>query len=213
MSNLSIVDIIYKWRITENMKRIEKKLDNELYVTDLVYCPMKYRYQKIYKELAISSAVNPTTILGEFSHYGVEKFLIETLGHDNIKTEVEYEKSIDVDGITYIISGRIDVIVGDYIVEIKTSRFDISIPQNHHVLQTRIYLWLTGFKKALLLYITSSRVAEYVVDKPVTEGEVSDLIRSTLSGSPAPRYLWECSYCAYSILCPNKKHTSNPNEQ
>ncbi|MEM1644429.1 MAG: CRISPR-associated protein Cas4 [Ignisphaera sp.] len=205
MNEFRLVDIIYKQRIEETIKRINKKLDNELYVTDLVYCPLKYRYQKLYKELTIASAINPATLLGEFTHHGIEKMLIEILGLDNVKTEVEYEKSVEVEGTLYIIKGRIDAIIGDYVVEIKTSRSDTSIPQNHHILQTRLYLWLTGYKKALLLYVTANRIAEFIVDKPATDIEVSDLVREIKAGAPAPRYSWECRYCIYSALCPNKR--------
>ncbi|MCC6017092.1 MAG: CRISPR-associated protein Cas4 [Desulfurococcaceae archaeon] len=205
MNMISIVDKLYRWRIDEAVKKLESKLDNEFYVTDLIYCPLKYRYQKMYKELTISSAINPTTLLGELTHYGVEKILIDLFGPENVKLEVDYEKGIEVDGVLYIVKGRIDAIIGDWVIEVKTSRSDISIPQNHHVMQTRIYLWLTGFNKALLLYITSNRVAEYIVDKPASDGEIADLLRSTITGAPAPRYPWECRYCTYSTLCPYKK--------
>ncbi|MEM1526049.1 MAG: PD-(D/E)XK nuclease family protein [Ignisphaera sp.] len=205
MSEFKLVDIIYRHRIEETVKRIDKKLDNEFYITDLVYCPLKYKYQKLYKELTIASAINPTTLLGEFAHHGIEKMLIEILGPDSVKTEVETEKSIEVEGILYIIRGRVDALIGDYIVEIKTSKSDASIPQNHHILQTRLYLWLTGYRKALLLYVTANRIAEFVIDKPATDGEVSDLVRGIIVGAPAPRYSWECRYCPYSVLCPDKR--------
>lgn len=205
MSELRLVDLIYRWRISEAIDRMNKKLDNEFYVTDLVYCPLKYHYQKKYRELAISSAINPVTVLGELAHYGVEKLLVEILGANNVKVEVEFERDLTVDSSMYIVKGRVDAIVGDYIVEIKTGHSDISIPQSHHVLQTRIYLWLTGFRKALLLYITRNRMAEFLIDKPASDGEMTDLIRGIITGSPAPKYPWECSYCTYATLCPWKK--------
>lgn len=206
MDRLQLTELIYRWRINNTIKRLEEKLDNEFYVTDLIYCPLKYKYQKLYKELTIASAVSPITMLGEFAHYGIEKILIDIFGVDNIKTEVKCEKGIEVDGMAYTIKGRIDAVIGDYIVEIKTGRSNTSIPQQHHIMQTRIYLWLIGYKKALLLYITANRITEYFIDKPATDGEIIDLIRSTISGAPAPRYQWECNYCTYSLLCPDKKH-------
>lgn len=205
MSMIKIVDNLYRWRIDEAVKKLESKLDNEFYVTDLIYCPLKYKYQKIYKELTISSAVNPTTLLGEFTHYGVEKILVDLFGSSNVRLEIDYERGLEVDGVLYVVKGRVDAVISDWIIEIKTSRFDISIPQNHHVMQTRIYLWLTGLTHALLLYITSNRIAEFIIDKPATDGEIADLIRGTISGAPAPRYSWECRFCIYATLCPNKK--------
>lgn len=207
MDELRIVDLLYRWKISEAVKRLDKRLENEFYVTDLIYCPLKHRYQKLYKELAISSSIIPTAILGEFTHYGVEKILIDIFGTDKVKIEVECEKDINVDGVVYNVKGRIDAVVGDYIIEIKTARSDVSIPISHHILQTRIYMWLMGYQKALLLYVTASRIAEYIIDKPASDVEVAELIRSTLSGVPAPRYPWECRYCIYSMLCPSKKYT------
>lgn len=204
MSKLRLVDLVYRWRISETSKRLEKKLDNEFYVTDLVYCPLKYRYQKLYRELTLSAAISPVTILGEFTHYGIEKVLSEMLGFDSVKLEVDYEKDIEVEDTLYIVKGRIDAVIGDTIVEIKTSRSDISIPQNHHVLQTRIYLWLSGYKNALLLYITPSRITEFPINKPATDDEVINLIKETLTCTHTPRYSWECGYCIYSVLCPSK---------
>ena len=204
MSSFSIVDLIYRWRTAETKDKIERKLDNEFYVTDLIYCPLKYWYQKQYRELTIAASINPTTILGEVAHYGIEKLLLDILGAENVKTEVEFEREVDVDKTVYIVKGRVDAIVGDYIVEIKTGRADASIPYSHHVMQVRIYLWISGFRKALLLYLTANRIAEFEIDTPATEGEVSDLIRSILARSPAPRYQWECAFCIYAQLCPRK---------
>lgn len=205
MSNFDIVNLVYGWRIEEARKRLEKKLENEIYVTDLIYCPLKYHYQRMYKEIAIANAFDPITISGELIHLGIGKLLEDLLGKDNVRLEVEYEKEVVVDGVTYIVKGRVDAVIGDWLVEIKSSRSDLNIPHQHHILQTRLYLWLTGLRKAILLYITQNRLSQYFIEDPVSDGEVADLIRSILSLKPAPRYSWECSYCPYAILCSNKK--------
>ena len=41
-----ITALIYSWRIEEAKKKLEEKLENEIYVSDLVYCPLKYYFQK-----------------------------------------------------------------------------------------------------------------------------------------------------------------------
>ncbi|MEM0026609.1 MAG: CRISPR-associated protein Cas4 [Ignisphaera sp.] len=209
MSNFDIVNLVYGWRIEEARKKLEKKLENEIYITDLIYCPLKYHYQRMYKEIAIANAFDPITISGELIHLGIGKVLADLLGKDNVKLEVEYEKEMVIDGATYIVKGRVDAVVGDWLVEIKSSRSDLSIPHQHHTLQVRLYLWLTGLRKAVLLYITQNRISQYFIEDPVSDGEVADLIRSILSLKPAPRYSWECSYCQYAILCPNKKTTQS----
>jgi len=200
-----ITALIYSWRIEEAKKKLEEKLENEIYVTDLVYCPLKYYFQKKFREITLAESFNPVTIYGEVVHVGIEEVLKEILGSNNVKTEVEYEKNIEVEGKSYIVKGRVDAIIGDYLIEIKSSRSDANIPHKHHIQQLRLYLWLTGFKKALLLYITPNRISQYFVTEPASDGEVSDLIRSLLAQSPAPRYSWECTYCPFSIVCSNKR--------
>ncbi len=201
---LRISELLYQWKIEDTKKRMESRLENELYVTDLISCPLKLRYSKLYKELALASAFKPVALMGELLHLGLEKLLSELLGVDNVKTEVEYEREVVVDGTTYIVKGRVDAIVGDVLIEIKSVRSDTHIPLQHHVMQVRIYLWLTGLPKGILVYITPDRIAEFLIDTPASDGEVTDLVRSTIEGRPAPRYPWECSYCIYSQLCPSK---------
>ncbi len=201
---LKVSELLYKWRIEEARKRLESKLENEVYVTDLVYCPLKYRYSKLYSEIALAASFSPVTVVGELVHMGLEKFLVDTLGSDAVKTEVEYERDIVVEGTTYIVRGRVDAVVEDTVIEIKTSRSDTNIPYQHHIQQVRLYLWLTGLPRGLIVYLTPERVAEFSIETPASDGEVADLVRSIISGEPAPRYPWECSYCPYSALCARK---------
>jgi CRISPR-associated exonuclease Cas4 len=205
IKEFSIVDLLYSWKVGEAKKKLEEKLDNEIFVTDLIYCPLKYRYQKVYKELAIGSAFNPITLYGEVIHQGLEKILSTLFSISDANIEVEYEKNILIDNNTYVIKGRIDVLINDYIIEIKSSSLDKNLPQAHHILQTRIYLWLANLDKALLVYITPNRIVEYYIREAISDGELMDLVRSIITGQPAPRYPWECKYCIYAILCPSKK--------
>lgn len=201
---LRISELLYRWRVEEARKRMESKQDYEVYVTDLVFCPLKVRYQKMYSEIALAHAFSPVTVLGELVHIGLEKFLQDQLGRDVVNVEVECDREIVVDGTAYVVKGRVDAIVGDTVIEIKTSRSDANIPYQHHILQLRLYLWLTGFNKGLLVYVTPERIAEFEVNTPASDGEVADLVRSIIVGEPAPRYAWECSYCPYAYLCPKK---------
>jgi len=199
-----VAELLYRWRIEEARKRLEEKGENEIYVTELVLCPLKPRFQRMYRELALAHSFSPLALLGEFAHIGIERVLREILGEDVVKVEVEYERGVEVDGRSYVIKGRVDAIVGDTVLEIKTSRSDANIPYQHHVQQLRIYLWLTGFSKGLLLYVTPERLVEYPVTDPASDGEILDAVRSIEVGEPAPRYPWECQYCPYAQLCPRR---------
>lgn len=202
----SLVRLLYNYKVTEAKDKLKRKMENEIYVTDLVYCPLKYRYQREFVDIAIASSISPATLLGEFVHKGLEKLIQEVLGPAAmVAVEVERERDVVVDGVRYIVKGRVDMVVEDVVIEIKSGHGGLGIPLAHHVLQARLYLWLTGLPKAVLLYVTRNRLAEFVVSEPSTDGEVSDLIRSLVSGRPAPRYTWECRYCPYSMLCPQKR--------
>ncbi len=205
-SRLSIVNLLYSWRMDEARKRLEEKLDNEIYVTDLIYCPLKYKYQKIYRELALGVAFNPVALYGEIIHQGLERLLSILFGVDNIRVEVEYKKTIylNLDNNTYIIKGRVDAVVGDYVIEIKSSSSDKNLPYEHHIIQTKIYLWLSNLNKALIIYITPNRIVEYQVEGAISDRELIGLVENIITCQQTPRYPWECRYCTYSILCPSK---------
>lgn len=198
-----IIELLYRWRVSDSARHAGERKPNELYVTDLVYCPLRYRYQAEYRELALASSFSPATLLGTLAHSGFGRVLEELFG-DKVRLEVDYGKSVKVDGDLYVVVGRVDAVVGDTVVEFKTARSDASIPQEQHVLQVRVYLWLTGLRKGIILYATPDRVAEYEVQDPATDEEVARLVRETVTGRPAPRYQWECRYCAFSVICPRK---------
>ncbi|MEM0227714.1 MAG: PD-(D/E)XK nuclease family protein [Ignisphaera sp.] len=208
-NELNIVNLLYSWRIAEAKKRLEGKLSNEIYATDLIYCPLKYRYQRTYSELALGTAFNPVTLYGEIIHQGLEKLLSILFGEDNVRVEVEYEKNIQLDldknTYAYVIKGRIDAIVGDYIIEIKSGSSDRNLPYEQHIIQARIYMWLSNLDKAILLYVTPNRIVEYQITGTMSDKEITELVKSIITGQPAPRYIWECKYCIYSILCPFKR--------
>lgn len=196
-----IVEKIFKNKLDEYFAH--QKEENVFYVTDLVKCPLTLKYENEYKDLAITNSLNSSAIMGTFIHSGLEDFLKSNFS--NIQTEVPVEKEIVVQGKNIKIKGRVDAIIGTngekVVVEIKSGRSDKGIPHEHHIIQLRIYLWLTGIRKGLLLYITSDRIAEYSVNEPLDEAEIIRLVEETLKMSKAPRYQWECKYCVYAKVC------------
>jgi len=185
-----ITEIVISWRLRE----LEKHERDGIWVTDLIRCPLKREFEEKYPELYRASVYTPNTILGSLVHVGLENILSSEL---NAEIEVKAEKQIG----EYKIVGRIDAIVGKVGIEIKTSRADIDIPYEHHVLQARIYNWLYDLEKTVLVYVTPDRFAEYYVEDRVSEEEILKLIVE----KKAPRYDWECRYCHFSVICPNKK--------
>lgn len=185
-----ITEIVISWRLRE----LEKHERDGIWVTDLIRCPLKKEFEEKYPELYRASVFTPNTILGSLVHVGLESILSSEL---NAEIEVKAEKQIG----EYKIVGRIDAIVGKVGIEIKTSRADIDIPYEHHVLQAKIYNWLYDLEKTVLVYVTPDRFAEYCVEDRVSEDEILKLIVEKI----APKYDWECRYCHFSVICPNKR--------
>ena len=199
-----IQEILYKLRLEDAKKHSRK--EKEFYVTDLVRCPLKMVYELKYPELVLQQIYNPSTILGDVVHKGIEQILIEAkdlkLLDGRVEIEVEGSKKVD----DYVVKGRIDAIIyrdnGQRIgVEIKYARSDLGLPLQHHVMQVKIYNWLFDLNETILIYLTPDRITEYRVNERVDEYEILGLITSR----QAPRWSWECSYCVFSVLCPNKR--------
>ncbi len=204
MFSLDIIKLLYEAGKEEKEKH--KREEGVYWVTDLVRCPLKRVYELTYPELTAKEVFTPVFVVGNIVHWGIEWFLRERLG-DAVKVEVEGSREVILpNGDKVIIKGRIDAIVdmGEGIrigVEVKTSRSDVGIPQIHHRDQVRIYNWLFNLSKTILLYITPERVTQYEISERATDEEVISRILDTRG----PRYSWECNYCAFSVLCPNKK--------
>ena len=200
-----LVEKILKKKLEDYLSH--QKEENTLYVTDLVRCPLKNYYEKEYKELAMSEVFTPSAILGDFVHAGLEDFIRNNF--PNAQTEVELEKEIPVNNKQVKIKGRVDAIAeieGEKtVIEIKTARADKGLPHEHHKTQLQIYLWLTGIRKGLLIYITPDRITEYPVNEPLDDSVIIRLAEETLNMNRAPRYSWECKYCVFASLCPYKK--------
>lgn len=200
---LDIVKLIYELNREERERHVRKP--NVYWVTDLVRCSLKRDYEIKYPELSLREVFIPFHISGSLIHRGLQEILKERFG-DSVETEVEYFKELSLhDGSKVVVKGRADVIIssddGRVGVEIKTSRSDMNIPHEQHLEQVMIYNWLMDLKYSLLVYITPERVAQYTVFERFSESEVINRVVSTA----LPRYVWECSYCVYSVLCPYKK--------
>ncbi|QGA55159.1 CRISPR-associated protein Cas4 [Sulfolobus sp. E5-1-F] len=199
-----ITEFLLKKKLEEQLGHIKE--ENAIYVTDLVKCPRKVKYESEYKELAISQVYTPSAILGDILHLGLENLLKENF---TAETEVETQREIQVQGKVYKIKGKADAIIKNdngesIIIEIKTSRSDKGLPLIHHKMQLQIYLWLFSAKKGILIYITPDRIAEYEINEPLDEATIIRLTEDTITLRNSPRFNWECKYCIFSVICPAK---------
>lgn len=209
-----IVELLYKWRTEEQLKH--PRHPRVVYVVDLTRCPLKRKFELKFPELVKHDLMSPASISGTLIHSGFESFLKSYAVKEGYRvlTELELVKVINVEGEEYVISGRLDALLipmssdNSLIIELKTSRSDVSIPYEHHILQAQIYAWMTKALDAIIVYFTPERIVEFslkTLNKPqLTDKEVEKLVKETLFESLAPRYEWECRYCKFAIICPNK---------
>jgi CRISPR-associated exonuclease Cas4 len=79
-------------------------------------------------------------------------------------------------------------------------RGDMPTPLEHHLDQVKIYNYIFGLEKTILVYVSPDRVTQHEVSGKASQEE---MVRRLVEPA-APRYPWECKYCPFSVLCPNK---------
>ncbi len=199
--------MIYELNKEEHEKHVREP--DVYWVSDLVRCLLKKEYEMRYPELSLREIFIPYYVSGNLIHRGLQSILKERFG-DSVKTEVECVKELTLpDGGKAVVKGRVDALMlVDEVkigIEIKTSRSDANLPHEQHLEQVMIYNWMMDLNYSLLVYITPERVAQFTVFDRVSEYDVVNRITNAVF----PRYVWECTYCAYSVLCPYKKHVSS----
>ncbi len=190
-----IVKYLYEKKLREHRERLDELRNPKIiYVSDLVYCPLKRRYRLLYPELTFS--FEPPMILGDLLHTGLQ----QTLREMGFEIEKEISETFVVGGEEYLLKGRMDAYREDLIVEIKTSRSGAGLPHPHHMLQLRIYMVMTGVRKGLLIYLTGDRIVEYPVEW--SEINLGELIEKHLGLAEYPVWDWECRICPFNKICP-----------
>ncbi|MEM1619273.1 MAG: CRISPR-associated protein Cas4 [Fervidicoccaceae archaeon] len=197
-SRLSILDLLYERKRAEFAERLSELRDESvIYVVELAGCPKKREFRVRFPELTFR--FDPQLILGDVAHAGLEH-LLSSVGFE---VEKEVSERVEVDGRVYVVKGRVDAMSEDRIVEIKTGRPGQRLPQEHHVLQLKIYMALTGSRRGTLIYVTGDRLVEFEVEAE-SRLALGELVLEHLRADKVPKWDWECRYCAFSRLCPRR---------
>lgn len=192
-----VMSIIYELRLKDFNEKLKELRDpSVIYVSDLISCSHKRVFRIKFPELEFR--FEPYMILGELVHRGLE----DVLRKKGFEQEVSIEKTVEINGETYIVKGRIDAFNDSdgVVVEIKTARSSQGIPHRHHILQIQIYMNMVDAKEGLLIYITPDRILEYKVIKETID--IDELVKETINDAVHPRWDWECRYCIYNRMCP-----------
>jgi len=187
---MSIIEKLLEEDFVKRIQRNEEKKSGVVFVTDLTRCALKSHYEE---RLPFLSQPSPSMTLGKLLHLGMQQYLQR-------KYEGQEEVTLikEIEGVK--IRGDIDFLTKDTVFEIKSGRdFKGNEPAEHHLLQTRLYMWLANREKGKIIYVTLGRLAEYDIDRPMSDDEV----RILLKDKATPRWTeWECDYCLYRSICP-----------
>jgi len=197
----SIVDRIINYYLSESLKRSNSV---DVFVTELVACPMKYELRLRYPSLLIQLNFNEKILIGKLLHHGIEAILrdLMLISGDNIRTEVPV--SGEINGLRIV--GRADIVLDNEVIEIKTTSSVNNLPRDSHVLQTAIYAKLLNKARGRLVYFilnNDKRIIEFDVD-PINDDDLTNLIEEFKKRKPTPRYPWECNYCVFKQFCPKR---------
>ena len=166
----------------------------EIAVYELCGCKQRAIFNRLLPYTVIANSVKPINILSEAIHEGIEKIM----GY----SERVFSKSIEVNGVKYTIYAQPDYFDGDVLIDFKFTTAPVNtLPRDRHVLQIKLYKWITGAKRAFILYITPRNLHEVEVQETLTDDDVKNLILTWSS----PREPTECSDCPYKPFCPHYK--------
>ncbi len=168
--------------------------ENQFAVYEVLECKSKVMFTRSLPYTIVNTIISPSSIIGMLLHEGFGVvFSEEYAGYCKI-----YSKEVEVDGVKYVINGWPDYYDGRKIIELKYTGHPVKEPEQKHVQQVRMYMWLTGAKIGYLLYITPRKVYEFEITDPMTDTEVVELLRNWTS----PRDPSECSQCMFRSVCP-----------
>lgn len=198
MAESKITKLIYDMKLEDFARRLEELQNPSIvYVSDMVYCPLKRRFRLAFPHLTFE--FEPIAIMGELVHRGLQAILAER----GYQVEYEVSREYALDNNVYLVKGRVDAYGHNEVIEIKTSRgLADALPYQHHLLQVKAYLELTGAERGVLLYVSPDKIYEYQIT--LEEKVVERLLDETLRAVSAPRWDWECRSCAFVKICPRR---------
>ncbi|MFZ8789177.1 MAG: PD-(D/E)XK nuclease family protein [Acidilobaceae archaeon] len=179
---------------------------NTIWATEVSRCIRQSFYSRIYlKSLDFGAAY--TILRGRLLH----EVVLRNMPLGVTETE-EGTRSIVVEDEAgkVEVRGRADMVVGDYIVDLKTSeRAPDKLPEEYRG-QVQLYMELYGRSKGLVVYITREGLKYFQENRD--EGRIAKLKEKALKLSralrenkpPEPEVGFWCRWCSWSTqeLCP-----------
>jgi len=118
--------------------------------------------------------------------------------------------TVEGEGLKVEVRGRADLVVGEYIVDLKTSERPPEKPPEEYRNQVQLYMELYGKKRGLIVYITREGLKHFIEERD--ERRISELKQKALKLSkalrenklPEPETGPWCKWCPWATqdLCP-----------
>lgn len=219
----TILDYLILSKLQEILNKEEERRSGLIYVTDIAYCPERYRILRNTPSAALANMIQGSLLTGSLAHLGLLALLKVSL--DDI--EVEKEVAMDLkDGHTLV--GRADIIYKSDVYDVKfVSAVVEDRPHPQYAIQVWTYKILLNAKRAFILYITKKGE---ILQVPVTDRVISNIIMNLNAFPMSPAATekldseefihtwyewwkeqngpiwgsWECNYCPVSLFCINK---------
>lgn len=166
-----------------------KTTSDRFYASQLIFCRQKKRFS--------DDGLEPVEVkdnswrgrqIGTLIHSGMENILLK----EGYKIEQKKTKKIG----DYTISGRVDAINDEHIVEIKYKSWYKGV-STWEAVQLGVYLNLFDRPFGYLVYISQGTITSHKHTHPIPDETILGYIRSTAS----PVFDWECKYCGYKGIC------------
>ncbi|RLE85690.1 MAG: hypothetical protein DRJ41_00680 [Thermoprotei archaeon] len=157
-----VVEII-KSAIIKNVKK-EYTLDkNKIFVTEVTGCIRQSFFNRIFLgELNYNAAFR--ILRGVLLHEWLAEKL--PIGLDEVRNRDQLRGEIDL-GNGAMLVGRADYLIGDYIVELKTtSRRKLEKPLDEHVKQVMLYMHMFNKEKGIIIYLhDNGNITSFTINK------------------------------------------------
>ena len=227
----NLIETLYRFLLNTSKEHIRER--GTIWVTDILYCPLKCYYSLRFPEIQQARLiVNPQLFHGLLVHIGlevlarlcgfeVEKRLEMNIGIENTYPESELTKLLGIEKQVKLV-GRADLYdpANNIVYEIKTVK-EVKNVLPQHVIQAWIYKEILKADKAKLIYIAGNGCFEIDVnDNMVVDalnklgvrgalddfvGTISNMIESWLSLERVPLWEWECNVCEFKGICSKRR--------
>lgn len=224
---VSLLEEVMKHEMSSAKSRAKdrrRKDDKTIHITDLLYCPKKAEYSKMYPELQAEVSLRPAVFQGKCFERGLS-YVVRSWAKDTgrkVKLWHKGKKRLLYNGDLYTIVGEADIVILkevkegkdlfkdeiETIIEVKNKVWNLSATDNY-ILQAKMYGWLFDVSDVRLWLFVNKGGRGYkeivLNDTKMSDDDVLTFLEAFLLKKKVPLWDWECGYCPYRSVCDVRK--------